>query len=454
MYNELENANLYFEIISSISGERKLDKNKNLIIAIASIDSLEKFSNLKTKNKALVKIAMDNEGLEKFDNFADTAIKQAQLLNVMKDVGVLGTLGKDVVETRRENAEKGLNSPIDQFSGTGTDFLKGFLSYIPVVGGGIAVYEIIKEIQKENPSYFKIAISSLIITADAFLLYSIATRDKKGLPIGFGGKALVGILTKIRKGLQITKAEQFALNKFGPSLIKVIDKMTPNIGKIIDKLPIPSAKKVEMKAALPVEFSILKEKIKARTTAGNLATNEILQTMNSVYGSIKKGQQTIYTTRGNQFIHVTGDTFLTPVTMNTNGTVKEFNLIKLENVSGSGVREVAGSSIKAPNGIVAQSEAAIDMMTNPNWKNPGLNIDESLLSETMKKLYRSNRSISPGAAATAGGLGVAGTSAVIGAGVAGGQAATGLAGEVVKGITPGGTAGNLSDAYIDAPGSY
>lgn len=430
MYNELENANLYFEIISSISEERKLDKNKNLIIAIASIDSLNKFSNLKTKNKALVKIAMGNEGLEKFDNFADTVIKQAQLLNVMKDVGVIGTLGRD------------------------KDFLKGFLSYIPVVGGGIAVYEIIKEINKENPSYFKIAISSLIITADAFLLYSIATRDKKGLPIGFGGKALVGILTKIRKGLQITKAEQFALNKFGPSLIKVIDKMTPNIGKIIDKLPISSAKKVEMKAALPVEFSILKEKIKARTTAGNLATNEILQTMNSVYGSIKKGQQTIYTTRGNQFIHVSGDTFLTPVAMNTNGTVKEFNLIKLENVSGSGVREVAGSSIKAPNGIVAQSEAAIDMMTNPNWKNPGLNIDENLLSETMKKLYRSNRSISPAAAATAGGLGVAGTGAAIGAGIAGGQATTGLAGEVVKGITPGGTAGNLSDAYIDAPGSY
>ena len=94
------------------------------------------------------------------------------------------------------------------------------------------------------------------------------------------------------------------------------------------------------------------------------------------------------------------------------------------------------------------------MMTNPNWKNPGLNIDENLLSETMKKLYRSNRSISPAAAATAGGLGVAGTGAAIGAGIAGGQAATGLAGEVVKGITPGGTAGNLSDAYIDAPGSY
>jgi len=450
MYNELENANLYFEIISSICGERKLDKNKNLIIAIASIDSLDKFSNLKTKNKALVKLAMDNQGLEKFDNFAETVIKQAQYLNLIKDVGVLGTLGKDVAETRGENIEKGLTSPTDQFSGTGTDFLKGFLSYIPVVGGGIAVYEIIKEIQKENPSYFKIAISSLIITADAFLLYSIATRDKKGLPIGFGGKALVGILTKIRKGLEITKAEQVALNKLGPSIIKVIDQMTPNIRKIIDKLPISQAKKVEMKTELPKEFEILKQKINARTTAGNLAQNEILDTMNRVYGSISKGTGKIYTAAGNKnFIHLNGDTFLTPVALNPNGTVKEFNLIRLENVPGQGVREVAGSSTTATNRIVAQSDAAIDMMTNPNWKNPGLNIDESLLPPAMQKLYKRNRSISPDTAATAGAVG---TSAAIAGGVAGGQAASSVAGEVVRGITPGGT-GNL-DWSQDAAGSY
>lgn len=453
MYNELENANLYFEIISSISEERKLDKNKNLIIAIASIDSLDKFSNLKTKNKALVKIAMGNEGLEKFDNFADTVIKQAQYLNLIKDVGVLGTLGKDVAETRKENIEKGLTSPTDQFSGTGKDFLKGFLSYIPVVGGGIAVYEIIKEIQKENPSYFKIAISSLIITADAFLLYSIATRDKKGLPIGFGGKALVGILTKIRKGLEITKVEQVALNKLGPSIIKVIDQMTPNIGKIIDKLPISQAKKVEMKTELPKEFEILKQKINARTTAGNLAQNEILDTMNRVYGSISKGTGKIYTTRGNQFIHLSGDTFLTPVAWNPNGTAKEFNLIRLENVPGQGVKEVVGSSTTATNRIVAQSDAAIDMMTNPNWKNPGLNIDASLLSPAMKKLYKQNRPISPGAAATAGAAGTTAlvTPAVAG-GVIGGQAASSLGAEVVRGITPGGT-GNL-DWSPDATGAY
>jgi len=450
MYNELENANLYFEIISSICEERKLDKNKNLIIAIASIDSLDKFSNLKTKNKALVKLAMDNEGLEKFDSFADTVIKQAQYLNLIKDVGVLGTLGRDVVETRRENVEKGLTSPTGQFSGTGTDFLKGFLSYIPIVGGGIAVYEIIKEIQKENPSYSKIAISSLIITADAFLLYSVVTRDKKRLPIGFGGKVLAGILKKIRKGLEITRVEQAALNKLGPSIIKVIDQMKPNIGKIIDKLPISQAKKVEMKTELPKEFEILKQKINARTTAGNLAQNEILDTMNRVYGSISKGTGKIYTAAGNKnFIHLNGDTFLTPVALNPNGTVKEFNLIRLENVPGQGVREVAGSSTTATNRIVAQSDAAIDMMTNPNWKNPGLNIDESLLPPAMQKLYKRNRSISPDTAATAGAVG---TSAAIAGGVAGGQAASSVAGEVVRGITPGGT-GNL-DWSQDAAGSY
>jgi len=455
MYNELENANLYFEIISSICGERKLDKNKNLIIAIASIDSLDKFSNLKTKNKALVKLAMDNEGLEKFDNFADTVIKQAKFLNVIKDVGVTGTLSTNVFEKTRENVEKGLTSPTDQLSGTGTDFLKGFLSYIPIVGGGIAVYEIIKEIRKENPSYFKIAISSLIITADAFLLYSLVTRDKKGLPIGIGGKALVGILTKIRKGLEITKVEQVALNKLGPGIIKVIDQMKPNIGKIIDKLPISQAKKVEMKTELPKEFEILKQKINARTTAGNLAQNQILDTMNQVYGSISKGTGKIYTTKTEKFIHLNGDTFLTPVAWNPNGTAKEFNLIKLENVSGQGVREVVGSSTTATNRIVAQSDAAIDMMTNPNWKNPGLNIDASLLSPAMKKLYISPVPAGKGAG-TGVGKAVGADGAGIGIGVAGGviagQAGYSIAGEVVRGITPGGT-GNL-DWSGDAPGAY
>jgi hypothetical protein len=180
MYNKLEYANLYFKIISSLSGKEELEKNKDLIIAIASIDSLEKFSNLKTKEKAVVKLAMGNYQIEKFDNFIDTIIKKSQLSGVIRDVGVLGGLGKDVTETRRENIEKGITSPTEQFSGTGTDFLKSFLSYIPVVGGGIATYDIVNEIKKDDPSYTKIALSCLIIASDAFILYSVATRDQKG----------------------------------------------------------------------------------------------------------------------------------------------------------------------------------------------------------------------------------------------------------------------------------
>ena len=452
MYNELEYANLYFEIISSIYENKKLDKN--LIIAIASIDSLDKFSNLKTKEKAIVKLAMGNDGLEKFDNFTNTIIKQSQFLNVVRDVGVISGTGRDVMETVRENRERGETTPKGQLSGTGTDFLKGFLSYIPIVGGGIATYDIVKEMGEENPSYSKIAISSLIIASDAFILYSLATRDPKGAPIGFGGKVITGILKKIRSGLQITKVEQIALNKFGPSLVRVIDNMTPNIGRIIDKLPLSSAQKTKLKTNLPEEFKILKEKINARTTAGNIAKTEILETMGRVYGSIKKGKQTIYTTSGNQFIHVEGDIFLTPVTKNPNGTIREFNLVKLENVSGTGVREITGSASRAPDSIVARSEAAIDMMTNPKWKDPGLNINVDLLPKGIKKSYLA---ISSGGSATAKattGIGAAGVGVGVGVGVAGGQAASSLGGAVMQGITPGGTSGALTDPSADAPGAY
>lgn len=453
MYNELEYANLYFEIMSSLYGKKGLEKNKNLIVAIASIDSLEKFSNLKTKEKAIVKLAMGNDGLEKFDNFTNTIIKQSQFRSLVRDVGVLGGLGRDVAETRRENIERGETTPTGEFSGTGTDFLKGFLSYIPIVGGGIATYDIVKEMGKENPAYWKIAISSLIIASDAFILYSLVTRDKKGVPIGVGGKVLTEILKKIRSGLQITKVEQIALNKFGPSLVRVIDNMTPKIGRIVDKLPISSAQKTKLKTNLPEEFKILKEIINSKTTAGIAAKSEILDTMGRVYSPIGKGKQKIYVTSGDQFIHVEGNIFLKPTKTNPNGTISEFNLVKLENVPGQGVKEIAGSASKAPDSIIARSEAALDMMTNPKWIDPGLNINESLLSQSMKKIYRRQSAVNP-TAAVGTGLGIGGTGVAVGMGIAGGQAATSLAGEVIKGVTPGGTQGNLPGAYDDAPGAY
>lgn len=455
MYNKLEYANLYFKIISSLSGKEELEKNKDLIIAIASIDSLEKFSNLKTKEKAVVKLAMGNYQIEKFDNFIDTIIKKSQLSGVIRDVGVLGGLGTGVTETRRKNIEEGITSPTEQFSGTGTDFLKSFLSYIPVVGGGIATYDIVNEIKKDDPSYTKIALSCLIIASDAFILYSVATRDPKGAPLGIGSKVLVGILGKIRNGLKITKTEQAILDKAGPSIIKFIDNMIPNIGRIIDKLPISSAQKTKLKTNLPEEFKVLRETINSKTKIGNLATNKIIDTMNSVYRSIPKGKQTIYITAGPQFIHIKGNLFLTPIGTNPNGTITGFNLVKLKSVSNQGVREIPGSASRAPDSIVARSEAALDMMTNPKWKDPGLNIDENMLSEGLKKIYRANKSSTNSTSSSAiKGLGVAGTGVAVGAGIAGGQAASSLSGAVVQGLTPGGTQGNLSGASDDAPGAY
>jgi hypothetical protein len=459
MYNELENANLYFEIISSIYSEKtKLDKNKNLIIALASlasIDSLEKFSKLKTKNKALVKLAMGNEGLEKFDNFADTIIKQAQLSGAVRGVGAAGTLGGDLIDRREKNKEQG----IGQFSGAQKDFLWAFFSYVPIVGGGLATYDIIAEMRKENPSYFKIAISSLILIADAAFLYSLVTRDKKTLPIGFAGKIVGAILTKIRKGLQITKVEQAALNKLGPSLIGIIDKINPKIAKIVDKLPISAEKKLDMKAALPVEFDILKQKINTRMTVGNLTTNEILRTLDSKFQAITKGSEKIYRTNHPQaeFIHVTGDTFLHPSRYANNGTVTEFNLVKLENAihnGTEGVKIVRDSSVKAPNSIVAKSQAALDMMTNKEWKTTDLRIDASLLPESLKKfLGIKNPTASGGAVAGATTLG---TGMGLGVGMAAGQGVSNtigsLAGRAVETVTPKG--GVAVGGTEDAPGSY
>jgi hypothetical protein len=471
MYNELENANLYFEIISSIYSEKtKLDKNKNLIIALASlasIDSLEKFSKLKTKNKALVKLAMGNEGLEKFDNFADTIIKQAQLSGALsgasRGVGAFGTLGTlvgDIIDRREKNKEQGLTGPWSQFSGAQKDFLWAFFSYVPIVGGGLATYDIIAEMRKENPSYFKIAISSFILIADAAFLYSLVTRDKKTLPIGFAGKFLGAILIKIRKGLQITKVEQAALNKLGPSLIGIIDKMNPKIAKIVDKLPISAEKKLDMKAALPVEFDILKQKINTRMTVGNLTTNEILRTLDSKFQAITKGSEKIYRTNHPQaeFIHVTGDTFLHPSRYANNGTVTEFNLVKLENAihnGTEGVKIVRDSSVKAPNSMVAKSQAALDMMTNKDWRNTtDLRIDASLLPESLKKfLGIKNPTASGGAVAGATTLGAGMT---LGVGVAAGQGVGNtigsLAGRAVETVTPKG--GVAVGGTEDAPGSY
>ena len=441
MNNQFKIANLYIESMKCvIDNELFWNKYENTMRAAICANSLNSFKNLSLQKKAMVKIALRGSNTKEYD----LLIKKIAVSVGLKDVAVGGEFVKNRIENTLEGG--GVTENIKE------DFITSAAMFIPVVGGGMALWDLYKEINKDTGiNWINASIDLLIITADVVLIGSIATKKVQWGAGGIGLKVASKTLKTLLKAAELTSTDRFILSKFGKQIIGIIEGTAAKRIKVINKMPFLSpAKKsqatLEIEKTMQLCVSKIKNTQNVKGFVKNLvddvkAISKVRSSTNGVPYYLAK------TTNGKDLIMVSDSLALLP---NRPGMATEFNLVKIK-ING-GKAEIIQDLGKAGDDIIARNELALEALTKGNWvtnTNPIGNINMTKLERThpnIKKILDGSGGITSPLTIGGGTLTVGG---VIGA-TAIGNAVVNNAGSLInKGIdavTPGegGSAGTSS----------
>ena len=268
MNNQFKIANLYIEAMKCvIDNELFWNKNENTMRAAICANSLNSFKNLSLQKKAMVKIALRGSNTKEYDLLIKKiAISVGGLGQDVRGFGKTVGLGKDVavvgdfVKNRIENSSEGggVTENIKE------DFITSAAMYIPVVGGGMALWDLYKEINKDTGiNWINASIDLLIITADVVLIGSIATKKVQWGAGGIGLKVASKTLKTLLKAAELTSTDRFILSKFGKQIIGIIEGTAAQRIKVINKMPFLSpAKKLQATTEIEKTMQLCVSKIK------------------------------------------------------------------------------------------------------------------------------------------------------------------------------------------------
>lgn len=434
MNNQFKIANLYIEAMKCvIDNELFWNKYENTMRAAICANSLNSFKNLSLQKKAMVKIALRGSNTKEYDLLIKKiAISVGGGVGGLKDVAV----GADFVKNRIENSSEGggVTENIKE------DFLTSAAMYIPVVGGGMALWDLYKEINKDTGiNWINASIDILIITADIVLIGSIATKKVQWGAGGIGLKVASKTLKGLLKGAELTSTDRFILSKFGKQIIGIIEGTAAKRIKLITKMPFLSpAKKLQATTEIEKTMQLCVSKIKNTPNVEgfikNLADDVIAIRTNVRYGTSGVPYYILKTTDNKNLIMVSDSLALLP---NRPRMATEFNLVKIK-ING-GKAEVIQDLGKAGDDIIARNELALEALTKGGWVtniNPIDNINMTKLERTHPNIKK----ILDGSGGTTSPLTIGGGALTIG-GVIG---ATAIGNAVVN------NAGSLINKGIDA----
>ena len=389
MNNQFKIANLYIEAMKCvIDNELFWNKNENTMRAAICANSLNSFKNLSLQKKAMVKIALRGSNTKEYDLLIKKiAISVGGLGQDVRGFGKTVGLGKDVavvgdfVKNRIENSSEGggVTENIKE------DFITSAAMYIPVVGGGMALWDLYKEINKDTGiNWINASIDLLIITADVVLIGSIATKKVQWGAGGIGLKVASKTLKTLLKAAELTSTDRFILSKFGKQIIGIIEGTAAQRVKVINKMPFLSpAKKLQATTEIEKTMQLCVSKIKNTPNVEGFVKNLVddVKAISKVRSSTNGVPYYLAkTTNGKDLIMVSDSLALLP---NKLGKATEFNLVKIK-ING-GKAEIIQDLGKAGDDIIARNELALEALTKGNWvtnTNPIGNINMTKLERT------------------------------------------------------------------------
>ena len=381
MNNQFKIANLYIEAMKCvIDNELFWNKYENTMRAAICANSLNSFKNLSLQKKAMVKIALRGSNTKEYDLLIKKiAISVGGGVVNLKDVAVAG----EFVTNRIENSSEGggVTENIKE------DFITSAAMYIPVVGGGMALWDLYKEINKDTGiNWINASFDLFIITADIVLIGSIATKKVQWGAGGIGLKVASKTLKGLLKGAELTSTDRFILSKFGKQIIGIIEGTAAKRIKLINKMPFLSpAKKsqaiLEIEKTMQLCVSKIKNTPNVKGFVKNLADDVKNMSTNVRSGTNGVPYYVAQSTKGKNLIMVSDSLALLP---NRPGMATEFNLVKIK-INGKKA-EVIQDLGKAGDDIIARNELALEALTpNNSWatsKKPIGNIDMTKLEKT------------------------------------------------------------------------
>ena len=389
MNNQFKIANLYIEAMKCvIDNELFWNKNENTMRAAICANSLNSFKNLSLQKKAMVKIALRGSNTKEYDLLIKKiAISVGGLGQDVRGFGKTVGLGKDVavvgdfVKNRIENSSEGggVTENIKE------DFITSAAMYIPVVGGGMALWDLYKEINKDTGiNWINASIDLFIITADVVLIGSIATKKVQWGAGGIGLKVASKTLKTLLKAAELTSTDRFILSKFGKQIIGIIEGTAAQRVKVINKMPFLSpAKKLQATTEIEKTMQLCVSKIKNTPNVEGFVKNLVddVKAISKVRSSTNGVPYYLAkTTNGKDLIMVSDSLALLP---NKLGKATEFNLVKIK-ING-GKAEIIQDLGKAGDDIIARNELALEALTKGNWvtnTNPIGNINMTKLERT------------------------------------------------------------------------
>ena len=389
MNNQFKIANLYIEAMKCvIDNELFWNKNENTMRAAICANSLNSFKNLSLQKKAMVKIALRGSNTKEYDLLIKKiAISVGGLGQDVRGFGKTVGLGKDVavvgdfVKNRIENSSEGggVTENIKE------DFITSAAMYIPVVGGGMALWDLYKEINKDTGiNWINASIDLFIITADVVLIGSIATKKVQWGAGGIGLKVASKTLKTLLKAAELTSTDRFILSKFGKQIIGIIEGTAAQRIKVINKMPFLSpAKKLQATTEIEKTMQLCVSKIKNTPNVEGFVKNLVddVKAISKVRSSTNGVPYYLAkTTNGKDLIMVSDSLALLP---NKLGKATEFNLVKIK-ING-GKAEIIQDLGKAGDDIIARNELALEALTKGNWvtnTNPIGNINMTKLERT------------------------------------------------------------------------
>ena len=381
MNNQFKIANLYIEAMKCvIDNELFWNKNENTMRAAICANSLNSFKNLSLQKKAMVKIALRGSNTKEYDLLIKKiAISVGGGVGGLKDLAV----GADFVKNRIENSSEGggVTENIKE------DFITSAAMFIPVVGGGMALWDLYKEINKDTGiNWINASIDLLIITADVVLIGSIATKKVQWGAGGIGLKVASKTLRALLKAAKLTSTDRFILSKFGKQIIGIIEGTAAKRKDLINKMPFLSpAKKSQATLEIEKTMQLCVSKIKNTQNVKGFVKN-LADDVKNMSSNVRSGTNGVpyyvaQSTEGKNLIMVSDSLALLP---NRPGMATEFNLVKIK-INGKKA-EVIQDLGKAGDDIIARNELALEALTpNNSWatsKKPIGNINMTKLERT------------------------------------------------------------------------
>ena len=381
MNNQFKIANLYIEAMKCvIDNELFWNKYENTMRAAICANSLNSFKNLNLQKKAMVKIALRGSNTKEYDLLIKKiAISVGGGVGGLKDLAV----GADFVKNRIENSSEGggVTENIKE------DFITSAAMFIPVVGGGMALWDLYKEINKDTGiNWINASIDLLIITADVVLIGSIATKKVQWGAGGIGLKVASKTLRALLKAAKLTSTDRFILSKFGKQIIGIIEGTAAKRKDLINKMPFLSpAKKSQATLEIEKTMQLCVSKIKNTQNVKGFVKN-LADDVKNMSSNVRSGTNGVpyyvaQSTEGKNLIMVSDSLALLP---NRPGMATEFNLVKIK-INGKKA-EVIQDLGKAGDDIIARNELALEALTpNNSWatsKKPIGNIDMTKLERT------------------------------------------------------------------------